>query len=145
MLGSRRCKAILVDGRTCPATPMRDSPFCFWHAPEKEEEAAEARRLGGLRRRRERTLSGAYDFAGLDSVTAIRRIFEIAVLDALGLDNSVARSRVLIAGGVAATNLLKVGELEDRVAALEAAQRRDEPVAPVVDLLDEGLLGEHEP
>lgn len=145
MLGRRHCAATLADGRTCPATPMRDSRHCFWHAPETEEAAAEARRLGGLRRRREKTLSGAYDFAGLDSVAAIRRIFEIAVLDALGLDNSIARSRVLIAGGVAATNLLRVGELEDRVAALEAAHRRGEEAAPPADLLDDGLLGEHAP
>lgn len=144
MLGSRHCRAILVDGRTCPATPMRASPFCFWHAPETEEAAAEARRLGGLRRRREKTLSGAYDFSGLDSVAAIRRIFEIAVLDALGLDNSIARSRVLIAGGVAATNLLKVGELEERVAALEAAQRRGEPEGDP-DPLADGVLGDQGP
>jgi hypothetical protein len=146
MLGSRRhCRAILADGRTCPATPLRTSPFCFWHAPETEEAAAEARRLGGLRRRREKTLSGAYDFAGLDSVAAIRRIFEIAVLDALGLENSIARLRALISTAVAATNLLKVGELEERVAALEAAQRRGADAAPVVDLLDDGLLGDEAP
>jgi hypothetical protein len=95
--------------------------------------------------RREKTLSGADDFAGLDSVAAIRRIFEIAVLDALGLDNSIARCRVLIAGGAAATNLLKVGELEDRVAALEAAQRRGADAAPAGELLDDGLLGDEAP
>jgi len=39
----------------------------------------------------------------------------------LGLDNSIARSRVLIAAAMAATNLLKVGEFEERLAALEAA------------------------
>jgi hypothetical protein len=33
----------------------------------------------------------------------------------------IARARVLINVGLAATNLLKVGELEDRVAHLEAA------------------------
>jgi hypothetical protein len=38
---------------------MRDVAFCFWHAPGNEEEVAEARRLGGLRRRREKTVSGA--------------------------------------------------------------------------------------
>jgi hypothetical protein len=72
---------------------MRDSLRCFWHAPDREEDATEARRLGGLRRRRERTVSGAYDFAGLGSVESIRRILEIATLDALGLENSVARTR----------------------------------------------------
>ena len=46
-----------------------------------------------------------------------------AVLDALGLDNSIARARLLITGSLAAAKLLETGELEDRLAALEAAVR----------------------
>ena len=61
----RGCTHVLPDGRLCRATSLRDEPLCFWHSPDREEEAAEARRLGGLRRRREKTVSGAYDFAGL--------------------------------------------------------------------------------
>ena len=117
----RMCTYVLPDGRLCRATPLRDGPFCFWHDPESEEEAAEARRLGGLRRRREKALSGAFDFAGLGSIETIRRVLEVATIDALGLDNGIARSRVLISAAVAATRLLETGELEARIAALEAA------------------------
>jgi hypothetical protein len=74
---------------------MRDADRCFWHNPATADELAEAQRLGGLRRKRERTLSAAYDLAGLDDIGAVRRVLEIAVLDTLGLDDSVARSRVL--------------------------------------------------
>ena len=42
---------------------MRSGSHCFWHAPDKSDEAAKARRLGGLRRKRERTIAGAYDLA----------------------------------------------------------------------------------
>ena len=117
----RVCTHLLPDGRLCRATPLRDGRFCFWHDPESEEEAAEARRLGGLRRRREKALSGAFDFAGLGSIETIRRVLEVATIDALGLDNGIARSRVLISAAVAATRLLETGELEARIAALEAA------------------------
>jgi hypothetical protein len=120
-MAGHACTFVLANGTPCRATPMRDEPYCFWHSPAHEEEAAEARRLGGLRRRREKTVSGAYDFTGLGSVEAIRRILEIAIVDALGLDNSVARARVLIAGAQAATKLLETGELEARIAALESA------------------------
>jgi hypothetical protein len=120
----RRCTFILADGRFCRATPMRDQPYCFWHAPGNEEEVTEARRLGGLRRRREKTVAGAYDVEGLATVEGIRRILEIAILDTLGLENSIARSRVLISAASTAGRLLEVGELEDRVAALEAAHGR---------------------
>lgn len=66
-------------------------------------------------------MSNAYDFVGLDSIQSIRRILEIAAIDTLGLENSVVRSRTLISAAVAATRLLEAGELEARLAALEAA------------------------
>ena len=91
------------------------------HSPEYAEEIAEARRLGGLRRRREVALAGAYEFNGLVAVADLRRLLEIAALDTLGLENSIARSRTLgYLVGVAA-KLLEVGELEERLAYLEAA------------------------
>jgi hypothetical protein len=143
MLAPHRCTFVLPEGRPCRAIPQRDVPFCFFHAPGSEEEAAEARRLGGLRRRREKTLYGAYDFAGLGSVESIRRILEIATLDALGLDNSIARARVLIAAALAAARLLEVGELEARVEALEAALAGARQPAPPLLVTDGGgLLGE---
>jgi hypothetical protein len=69
----------------------------------------------------EKTVAGAYDFAGLGTVESIRRIVEIATIDALGLENSIARARVLISAALAAAKLLETGELEDRMTALEAA------------------------
>jgi hypothetical protein len=94
------------------------------HSPDHAAEAAEARKLGGLRRRRETTLAVAYDFEGLGSTESIGRIIEIATLDALGLENSIARCRVLIAAALAASRLLEVGELEARLSALEATLAR---------------------
>jgi hypothetical protein len=109
--------------------PLRDRPYCFSHDPERAEEAAEARRLGGLRRRKEGTIAVAYDLLGLDSVAGIRRLLDIVVTDGVGLENGIPRLRALIATAVAATNLLKVGEFEDRLASLEAAikQRGGDP------------------
>jgi len=91
------------------------------HAPEHAQAMVEARRLGGLRRRREATVAGAYDFVDLQSVANIRRILEIAVLDTLGLENSIARSRTLAYLGMTAIKLLEVGELEQRLTSLESA------------------------
>ena len=123
------CAYAKADGQPCQMAPLRDRPYCFSHDPERAEEAAEARRLGGLRRRKEGTIAVAYDLPGLDSVAGIRRLLDIVVTDAVGLENGIARLRVLISTAVAATNLLKVGELEDRLASLEAAvkQRSTDP------------------
>ena len=118
---STSCKFVKEGGERCQAAPLRDSDLCFWHSPEHAEEAAEARRLGGLRRRKEKVVSGSYDIEGLENVGQIRRLVEIAVLDTLALENSIARSRALIAGAGAAAKLLEVGELEERIQALERA------------------------
>lgn len=104
---ARRCEFTHPDGRPCGTRPLTTGSMCLWHDPEKSEEAAEARRLGGLRRKREKTIAGAYDLAGLGDIGSVRRVLEIAVLDALGLDNSLARSKVLIGAAGAAAKLLE--------------------------------------
>ena len=120
MVARRSCAFVMPDGHACRAGPQRDRPFCFTHDPERAADAAEARRMGGLRRRKEGTIAVAYDLPGLDTVVGIRRLLDIVVTDGVGLDNGIPRLRVLISTAVAAMNLLKVGELEERLAALEA-------------------------
>jgi len=115
----RACKGLKEDGGRCQAPPLLDGDFCLMHSPEHAEEMAEARRLGGLRRRREKAVSGAYDFEGLADVDQVRRLVEIAVLDTLALENSVARSRTLAYLAQVALKALEVGELAERIDALE--------------------------
>lgn len=125
------CAGRQRDGRRCGAWPIRGEPFCLWHSPEREDEATEARRLGGLRRKRERTVAGAYDLEGLTSVPALRRILEIVAVDTLSLDNGIARSRTLIALVGVAAKLIEVGELEERISGLEASLARHGSPAPI--------------
>jgi len=115
----RACKAPREDGGRCQSPPLLDGDFCLMHSPEHAEEMAEARRLGGLRRRREKAVSGAYDFEGLGDVGQIQRLLEIAVLDTLALENSVARSRTLAYLAQVALKALEVGEFDERLDALE--------------------------
>ena len=121
MVTPHACKASKEDGQPCRAARHHDSDFCIWHDPELADEMMEARRLGGLRRRRERTVSAAYDFIGLGNVTEIRRLIEVAAMDVLGLENSIARSRTLAYLASVAAMLLEKGEMEDRLGDLEAA------------------------
>jgi hypothetical protein len=97
------------------------------HDPTNATEAAEARRLGGIRRRRELITQGAYEFESLTLVQDIRRLLEIATVDTLGLENGVARNRTLASLAMAAAKLLETGELEDRVRTLEAAVLQSRP------------------
>ena len=117
---------------------MRDERYCFWHHPDKEAEAADARKLGGLRRRRERAIAGAYEFDGFGTVESILRIIDIATYDALGLENSIARSGVLIRAAGTALKVHEISELEARIALLESAVRTARPDGE--DRLGSGLL-----
>jgi hypothetical protein len=100
---------------------MLDGDYCFWHDPEHETEASEARRLGGLRRKREGAVQGAYLVEGTDSIVGVRRFLDVAMLDLLSLENSVARDRAIISGVLVAVKLVESAELEERLAAVEAA------------------------
>ena len=88
--------------------------------------------MGGLRRRKEKTLAGAYDLEGLRSVPDIQRLLEIATLDALALENSVSRVRALTYICQTGLKCLEVGELEERVQMLEAALRSRD-ASPISD------------
>ena len=79
MVARRRCTLTMPDGHLCKAAPVVDGSFCFLHDPATE--AAETRRLGGLRRRRENTVAQIYDLEGLDTAAGIRRVLEIVVAD----------------------------------------------------------------
>jgi hypothetical protein len=116
----RHCAAVMPEGRSCRARPMTDGAYCFMHDPEHAADAAEARRLGGIRRRREGTISTLYEFAGFESAEGIRRLLEIVAADALALDNGIARLRVLTGAASAATRLLGVADFERRLQALES-------------------------
>jgi hypothetical protein len=92
------------------------------HDPAHAAEVAEARRFGGLRRRREVAVVGAYDL-------------EIAGLGTLGLEDSVARSRTLAYQVMVAAKLLETGDLEQPLAFLEAVVNGQKtPAAPVFDM-----------
>jgi hypothetical protein len=120
-MASRTCRAKTDKGEPCRAVPMRESDYCVFHDPEHAEVVAQARSAGGQRRKREATLATTYDFQGLTSIDEIRRLVEVAAFDALGLENSINRVRALGYLAQVATTLLEKGEMEERLAAVEAA------------------------
>ena len=121
MLGTRTCKARNDKGEACRAAPLRDNDFCVFHDPEHAEVVQEARRAGGQRRKKEAAVATAYDFEGLTSIEDIRRLVEVAAVDALSLDNNLGRVRALGYLAQVATTLLEKGETEERLTAVEAA------------------------
>jgi hypothetical protein len=107
------------------------------HHPDHAAEVAEARRVGGLRHRKEATLTAVYDLGDPGTIEGAVRLLHIAALDTLALENSVARNRTLVAVASTSVRVIEAADLADRVAALESAvgldrerDRTDEPVFP---------------
>jgi hypothetical protein len=126
-LVNRGCSFEKARGVLCRAPARRGESFCFWHAPDTAEEAAEARRLGGLHRRKKKTVATIYGFIGLRTVEDNQALLETAVTETFALENSIARNRTLIAAATTGAKLVEVGGHEERIAALEsitAARRR---------------------
>jgi len=89
------------------------------HSPEHAKEVQDARYIGGLHRKREVTLSVAFDFQGLETIDGIRRLLQIAATDALAMESSPARSRQLVYIAMAALRVLEVRDFEQRLKGLE--------------------------
>jgi hypothetical protein len=115
---------------------MRDEPNCFWHAPETAEEAAEARRLGGLHRRKKKTVAAIYGLGGLRTIEDLLALLETITIETLVLENSISRNKAVGAFIATAAKLLENGEFAERLAALEAAEagRADTPPTDLLGL-----------
>ena len=117
---ARACTYQMPDGRACRAIPLREEPFCFWHAPGTADELADARRMGGLHRRKKRTVATIYGFGGLRTIEDNQALLETITIETLALDNSIPRNRALTQIVATGAKLVEVGELEERLAAIEA-------------------------
>jgi hypothetical protein len=118
---NRGCSFEMLDGLLCQAPALRGKTLCYWHEPDSSEAAQEARRVGGHHRRKARSVATIYDFSGLRTVESAQRLLETAALETLALENSIARNRALISAAAGAGKLIEAGDLEERLAAVEAA------------------------
>jgi len=97
---------------------MTGSDYCFMHDPARAADRARARKKGGVNRRR----SGAAADGGpveLRSADDVLTVLERAMNDVLCMENSATRARTIGYLCGAALKALEVGEVEDRLEALE--------------------------
>ena len=118
----RRCESTTLRGTPCGAPPLRGGTFCFHHDPEHAAQAAEARVLGGKRRRREARVSAAFDLDDLDRPSGQARLIAVVELDTLALENSPARARAIAHLVTVRAKLYEQEVLDRRLQALEEAR-----------------------
>jgi len=116
-----RCAAKAANGAPCQAWALHGHRHCFRHSPEHAEEAAEASRLGGLRKRKEATVATIYEFEGFDEPEDVLRLLQVAVTDTLSLENSTKRTRTLVYAASVAIRVWETIHFDRRLHQLELA------------------------
>jgi hypothetical protein len=96
---------------------MVGRPFCFTHDPTRAVDRQAARRRGGFRTRT--PVAGVEGRSTLRSVEDILALLEETLADSRLLENSAQRSKTLVSIALAALKALEIGELEERLEALE--------------------------
>lgn len=114
----QHCAAPRRDGRPCTAPAMGASRFCFAHDPQRAHEREEARRRGG----RNKAHAARADRLVPASLRPVLSAL-LAALDEVhdgALAPQAASAMTSLAGAIVKT--YSVGVIEERLAALEAAQ-----------------------
>jgi hypothetical protein len=114
-----KCKAKTRTGKPCRMRPLKGSDFCFNHSPEAAAQRAAARKRGGEARHNERAGDPAAIPQQINSIQDARRILDFVKDELLVLDNTIARNRALIALHDSIAKSIEIGELEERLKALE--------------------------
>lgn len=112
------CAATTKDGRPCPNN-AGEGGFCFTHDPAKAADRAAARRRGGKRRRVNHVADAGTVPAAVRDTGDVLRLLDYTLGEAVALENSVQRTRALTAMAAAYLDVFRVGELEQRLDALE--------------------------
>lgn len=115
---SKLCKSKTKLGQACP-NHAGASGYCFVHDPARGAERAKARKQGGQRRRVAHAGNPANVPDKVRTLADVLLVLDYALSETLPIENSVQRGRLLVQIAHAFTETIKVGELEQRLAALE--------------------------
>lgn len=124
------CKATTKSGRMCSAQAVAGGDYCFMHDPARAHERVAARRRGGHNRRTPKAVEGDGSLSRLRCVADVQEALERALTDTWVQENSGARTQAVVRLCMAALKAIEVGELEERVKALEERLREEDSTRP---------------
>ena len=118
----KQCNTTKADGEPCQAAASENG-FCFTHDPERGQERALARRKGGLVRLAQSPADKNLVPGQIRSIEGVLTILDYTLRETLALSNGIQRGRLLVSLAHGYIEALKVGELEQRLEAVEYALR----------------------
>ena len=119
-----KCKAKTTNGQACRSQAIKGGMFCFIHDPAQGAKRAQARKRGGQRRRVPHAGDASKIPASVRTITDLLKVLDYALAEAMPLENSIQRGRLIVAIAGAFIEAIKTGEFEARLAALEAMQKQ---------------------
>ena len=120
LMSKKQCQATKRNGEPCNAA-ANETGFCFTHDATKGAERAIARRKGGLQRIAPHVADASIMPKETRTIADVMIILDYALQESLVLSNSIQRGRLLVSIAHGFIEALKVGEMEQRMEAVEAA------------------------
>ncbi len=126
LMSKNQCNAKNKRGEPCDASAS-DNGFCFTHDASRGRERAIARRNGGLKRITPSVADKSLVPKETRTITDVMTILDYALQESLVLQNSIQRGRLLVSIAHGYIEALKVGEMEQRLEAVENALNLRKP------------------
>jgi hypothetical protein len=125
-MSKKQCSANNRSGERCKAY-ANGNGVCFMHDATKGKERALARRNGGLATKQPHYADAEVLPSEVRKIEDVFMILNYALIETVGLDNSINRGRLLVSIAHGFIEALKVGELEKRLESLEIALKSRKP------------------
>jgi hypothetical protein len=119
-MSKKQCEANSRNGGRCKAF-ANESGFCFMHDEARGKERALARRAGGLATKKPHFADAELLPASIRKIEDVFAVLNYTLQETIGLDNSIQRGRLLVSIAHGFIEAFKVGELEQRLEAIEIA------------------------
>lgn len=116
----KKCKGKNKSGGGCGAY-AGGSGYCFMHDASRGKERALARRRGGFATKQPHYADASGLPSEIRSIPDVYIILDYALKESVGLDNSINRNRLLVSIAHGYIEAFKVGEMEQRLEAVEIA------------------------
>ncbi len=120
LMSKKQCQAAKLNGEPCNAS-ANGTGFCFTHDASKGKERALARRNGGLKRITPNVADASLVAKETRTIKDVMTILDYALQESLVLSNSIQRGRLLVSIAHGYIEALKIGEIEQRLEAIEMA------------------------
>lgn len=118
LMSKKQCSAKNKSGEPCKAS-ANGNGFCFTHDATKGKERAIARRKGGLQRITPHAADASLVPKETRSIEGVMIILDYTLQESLALPNGIQRGRLLVSIAHGYIEALKVGEIEQRLEAIE--------------------------